>query len=57
MRITLVLVKINLLIKNEIKKDALKEWFNQTIVGFEKGALNMVAVGIALQLQELLLVQ
>ncbi len=47
--ITLVLINlINLLIKNEIKKDALKEWFNQTIVGFEKGALNMVAVGIAI---------
>ena len=47
--ITLVLVNlINLLIKNENKKDALKEWFNQTIVGFEKGALNMVAVGIAI---------
>jgi len=47
--ITLVLVNlINLLVKNEIKKDALKEWFNQTIVGFEKGALNMVAVGIAI---------
>ncbi|WP_072090260.1 TRAP transporter permease [Candidatus Pelagibacter communis] len=47
--ITLVLVNlINLLIKNEIKKDTLKEWFNQTIVGFEKGALNMVAVGIAI---------
>ena len=47
--ITLVLVNlINLLIKHEIKKDALKEWFNQTIVGFEKGALNMVAVGIAI---------
>ena len=47
--ITLVLVNlINLLIKNEIKKYALKEWFNQTIVGFEKGALNMVAVGIAI---------
>ena len=47
--ITLVLVNlINLFIKNEIKKDALKEWFNQTIVGFEKGALNMVAVGIAI---------
>jgi len=47
--ITLVLVNlINLLIKNEIKKNALKEWFNQTIVGFEKGALNMVAVGIAI---------
>ena len=47
--ITLVLVNlINLLINNQIKKDALKEWFNQTIVGFEKGALNMVAVGIAI---------
>ncbi len=46
---TLILVNlINLLIKNEIKKDALKKWFNQTIVGFEKGALNMVAVGIAI---------
>ncbi len=47
--ITLVLVNlINLLIKNENKKNSLKEWFNQTIVGFEKGALNMVAVGIAI---------
>ncbi len=47
--ITLVLVNlINLLVKNDIKKDALKEWFNKTIVGFEKGALNMVAVGIAI---------
>ena len=26
----------------------LKIWFNQTIVGFEKGALNMVGVGIAI---------
>ncbi len=47
--ITLILVNlINLLTKNEIKKNALKEWFDQTIVGFEKGALNMVAVGIAI---------
>ncbi len=47
--ITLVSVNlINLLIKKKIKKDAFKEWFNQTIVGFEKGALNMVAVGIAI---------
>ena len=29
-------------------KDTLKIWFNQTIVGFEKGAINMVAVGIAI---------
>ncbi len=47
--ITLVIVNlINLLIKDEDKIYALKEWFNQTIVGFEKGALNMVAVGIAI---------
>jgi len=29
-------------------KEALKIWFNQTIVGFEKGAINMVGVGIAI---------
>ena len=29
-------------------KDALKIWFNQTVIGFEKGAINMVAVGIAI---------
>jgi TRAP transporter 4TM/12TM fusion protein len=29
-------------------RDVLKIWFNQTIVGFEKGAINMVAVGIAI---------
>ena len=28
--------------------NALKIWFNETIVGFEKGALNMVGVGIAI---------
>ena len=39
---------IYLLIKNSNFKDALKIWFNQTIVGFEKGALNMVGVGIAI---------
>lgn len=47
--ITLILVNlINLIIKNNYTKDSFKEWFNQTIVGFEKGALNMVAVGIAI---------
>ena len=47
--ITLILINfINLIIKVENKKDAFKEWFNQTVVGFEKGALNMVAVGIAI---------
>ena len=47
--ITLILVNlINSIIKNNYSKDSFKEWFNQTIVGFEKGALNMVAVGIAI---------
>ena len=47
--ITLILVNlINLIIKNNYSKYSFKEWFNQTIVGFEKGALNMVAVGIAI---------
>ncbi len=39
---------IYLLIKEPNSKNALKEWYNQTIVGFEKGALNMVGVGIAI---------
>jgi TRAP transporter 4TM/12TM fusion protein len=47
--VSLILVNlVNLLIKNSFSKDALKIWFNQTIVGFEKGALNMVGVGIAI---------
>jgi len=50
--IALILVNLlNQLNKSRIKsnfKDALKIWFNQTIVGFEKGAINMVAVGIAI---------
>jgi len=47
--ISLILVNlIYLLIKNSFSKDSLKIWFNQTIVGFEKGALNMVGVGIAI---------
>jgi TRAP transporter 4TM/12TM fusion protein len=39
---------INILIKQPNIKGAIKIWFNQTIVGFEKGALNMVGVGIAI---------
>jgi len=39
---------INKLIKQSNFQDALKTWFNQTIVGFEKGAINMVGVGIAI---------
>ena len=47
--IALILVNlINILIKQQNFKDALKVWFNQTIVGFQKGAINMVAVGIAI---------
>jgi len=51
---TIALISVNLvnkLIKSKKDsnfKDALKIWFNQTIVGFEKGAINMVAVGIAI---------
>ena len=50
--ITLILVNlVNKLIqssKDRSFKDALKIWFNQTIIGLEKGAINMVAVGIAI---------
>ena len=47
--IALILVNlINKLIKQPNFEDALKTWFNQTIVGFQKGALNMVGVGIAI---------
>jgi TRAP transporter 4TM/12TM fusion protein len=48
---TISLITVNLiyiLIKNTDFKVALKTWFNQTIIGFEKGALNMVGVGIAI---------
>ena len=48
---TIALIIVNLgyiLFKNPNFKVAIKTWFNQTIVGFEKGALNMVGVGIAI---------
>ena len=48
---TIALIFVNLinkLIKQPNFQDALKTWFNQTIVGFEKGAINMVGVGIAI---------
>ncbi len=48
---TIALISVNLinkLIKESNIKDAFKVWFNQTITGFEKGALNMVGVGIAI---------
>ena len=47
--ISLIIVNLfNLFVKHSNFKDALKLWFNQTIVGFQKGAINMVAVGIAI---------
>ena len=48
---TLALIFVNLinkLIKNFNFQDGLKSWFNETIVGFEKGALNMVGLGMGL---------
>ncbi|SVC44305.1 uncharacterized protein METZ01_LOCUS297159, partial [marine metagenome] len=48
---TLSLILVNLLnktIKESNLKNALIVWYNQTIVGFEKGAINMVGVGIAI---------
>ena len=47
--ISLIFVNlINKLIKLSNYQDSLKSWFNETVVGFEKGALNMVGVGIAI---------
>ena len=47
--ITLILVNlINRVFKQENFQNGLKNWFNETVVGFEKGALNMVSVGIAI---------
>ena len=47
--ISLIFVNlINKIFKENDYKNALKKWFNQTIIGFEKGALNMVGVGIAI---------
>ncbi len=47
--ITLIIVNlINKFFKEKNFKNALIYWYNQTVVGFEKGALNMVSVGIAI---------
>jgi len=47
--ISLIFVNfINKIFKESDYKDGLKVWYNQTIVGFQKGALNMVGVGIAI---------
>ncbi len=48
---TLTLILVNLIsriIKNPNLKTGLIEWYNQTIVGLQKGAINMVSVGIAI---------
>jgi len=48
---TLSLILVNMLnkiMKGANFKNALIVWYNQTIVGFEKGAINMVGVGIAI---------
>ncbi len=48
---TITLITVNLLnkfFKEKNFKNALIHWYNQTVVGFEKGALNMVSVGIAI---------
>ena len=48
---TIALIIVNLfyiVIKNQDFKEAVKIWYNQTLVGFQKGALNMVGVGIAI---------
>jgi TRAP transporter 4TM/12TM fusion protein len=47
--ISLIFVNLlNKLIQDKNFKEGLKLWFNETIIGFEKGALNMVGVGIAI---------
>ena len=48
---TLSLILVNLvsgIIKNPDFKTGLIDWYNQTIVGLQKGAINMVGVGIAI---------
>ena len=48
---TIALIIVNfgyIFFNNQDFNVAIKTWFNQTIVGFEKGALNMVGVGIAI---------
>ena len=48
---TISLILVNLLkqlVTSQKKKEAIINWFNQTVTGFEKGALNMVGVGIAI---------
>ncbi len=47
--IALILVNlVNKIIKQANFQDAFITWFDQTVTGFKKGAINMVAVGIAI---------
>ena len=47
--LSLILVNfVNRLIKNNDFKTGLADWYNQTVIGFQKGAINMVGVGIAI---------
>jgi len=47
--LSLILVNlINRLLKNSDLKTGLRDWYNQTVIGFQKGAINMVGVGIAI---------
>ncbi len=48
---TISLIIVNLvsrLIKSSNLNEGLTEWYNQTIIGLQKGAINMVGVGIAI---------
>ena len=48
---TLSLIIVNLINKIKVEsnlKESLIIWYNQTVIGFQKGAINMVAVGIAI---------
>jgi TRAP transporter 4TM/12TM fusion protein len=47
--VTLIIVNlINRTFKQENFQGGLKKWFNETIIGLEKGAFNMVGVGVAI---------
>ena len=47
--ITLIIVNLfNRLLKHQDYKKGLSAWFNETVTGFQKGAINMVGVGIAI---------
>ncbi len=47
--VSLIIVNLfNRLLKNQDYKKSLSIWFNETITGFQKGAINMVGVGIAI---------